>query len=154
MLEIPPDSVSARGLDPAKLPGIVVDDVDAIQTGKWLSSSSIGGFVGSTYLLDNNEGQGHKSIRFAVQVPKTGRYEVRIAYTPNANRADNVPVTIVHAGGESQQSVNQKLRPPIDGEFMSLGTFTFNADGDSAVIISNTGANGHVIADAVQLIAE
>ncbi len=153
-LEIPPGSVSKRGLDPAQLAGIVVDDVDAIKIGTWHSSASIGGFVGSTYLHDNNDGQGNKSVRFPIAVPEAGRYEVRLAYTASSNRASNVPVSIFHAGGQSQQTVNQRRRPPIDGAFFSLGTFSFDPRGDSAVTIETTGTDGHVIADAVQLLPE
>jgi hypothetical protein len=154
VLEIPAGSVRTPGLDPARLPGVVVDDLAAVKTGVWGSSASVGGFVGESYLHDADEGKGSKSIRFDVKVPATGRYEVRIAYTPNPNRATNVPVTITHADGETTKSVNQKQKPPIDGTFISVGTYSFSKDGESSVTISNEGTTGHVIADAVQLIAE
>jgi hypothetical protein len=154
VLEIPPGSVRTPGLDPARLAGLVVDDVAAEKTGVWGSSASVGGFVGESYLHDADEGKGSKSVRFDVKVPSSGRYEVRIAYTPNPNRATNVPVTITHTDGETTKSVNQKQKPPIDGVFVSVGTYTFSKDGEASVTISNEGTNGHVIADAVQLVAE
>ena len=40
--------------------------------------------------------------------------------------------------------------PPIDGLFLSFGTFEFNVDHPAAVVISNAGANGYVIADSAQ----
>jgi len=154
VLEIPPGTLRKTGLDPKKLPGIVIDDTQATRTGNWSSSASIGGFVGESYLHDGNEGKGNKSIRFPIKVPKTGRYEVRIAYTPNPNRASNVPVTVTHAGGTETRHVNQKQKPGIDDTFFSLGTFEFASDQEGSVEIFNSDTNGHVIADAVQLIPE
>ena len=158
VLKIPPGSVSAAGLDPKSLPGIVIDDAQATKTGHWIESSSVRGFVGTAYLHDGDEGKGTKSIRFPIHVPKSGRYEVRIAYTTNPNRAPKVPVTIVHKGGQQGTSINETLPPGIakahDTPFTSRGTYEFAADEEGAVIISNAGTHGHVVVDAVQLIAE
>jgi hypothetical protein len=143
---------AVSSLDPAKLSGIVLDDAALEKTGAWLPSNSIGGFVGTTYWHDNDEGKGQKSARFSTKLKTSGRYEVRLAYTANPNRAINVPVTIQHADGETQVQVDQRKAPPIDNAFISLGVFRFDADKEAAVIISNAGTSGHVIADAVQLI--
>lgn len=136
------------GLDPKKMAGIVVDDVAAKKEGEWLPSSSIPGFVGAGYLHDNAEGRGKKSVTFAIPLTKAGKYEVRVFYTANPNRATNVPVVIQHAGGNKTIAVNQQ-QAPKDGA-KSLGSFTFEKE--AVVRITNEGANGHVIADAVQLI--
>ena len=48
--------------------------------------------------------------------------------------------------------MNQRKTPPIDTAFISLGTFTFGGNNQHEVIISNDGADGHVIADAIQLL--
>jgi hypothetical protein len=50
--------------------------------------------------------------------------------------------------------VNQKPAPPIDGLFTSLGTFEFASGEPAAVVISNAGADGYVIVDAVQWLPE
>jgi choline dehydrogenase-like flavoprotein len=142
-----------RGLDPGKLPGIVVDDAAAKRQEGWLESTSVAGFVGRSYLHDNNDGKGARSVRFEAALPKAGRYEVRIAYTANPNRATNVPVTIETAAGETTKLVNQRQAPPIDGAWRSLGTHSFKA-GTAVVTVSNRDTDGHVIADAVQLLPE
>jgi hypothetical protein len=154
VLEIPPGSVRAPGLDPAKLPGLVIDDEQAVKTGVWGTSASVGGFVGIGYLHDGDEGKGSKSIRFEFTVPKTGRYEVRLAYTPNPNRATNVPVTVAHAGGESRKHVNQKRAPSTDKTFTSIGVYEFSAENEATITISNKQTDGYVIVDAVQLIGQ
>ncbi len=145
------------GLDPKKLPGTVLDDSQAERTGNWSTSSSIGGFVGSAYLHDANEDKGQKQARFKFEIKVGGRYEILIAYTPNPNRATNVPVTITTADGDRTIEVNQRIAPrpaagSTDKGFHSLGLFRLAADKRCDVTISNRGTDGHVIVDAVQLI--
>ena len=72
-----PTRVPRAGIDPKTLPGLVLDDADAKLTGNWATSSSLGGFVGSGYLHDSNEGKGEKTARFDLDLPAAGRYEVR-----------------------------------------------------------------------------
>ena len=86
-------------------------------------------------------------------IPQTGHYEVRFAYTPQPNRATNVPVTILHADGESTVVVNQRTAPPLAGHFVSLGQFRFEKDGAGYVLVSNEGTDGFVIVDALQVLA-
>ncbi len=152
VLDIPEGSVTPTGTPISRLDGIVIDDVDATKTGTWIASSSVNGFVGDSYLHDNAENDPAKSIRFETSIADAGDYEVRFSYTANPNRASNVQVTITSAGGDTSKTVDQTRHPPIDGMFVSLGTFAFGADDEVAVTISNAGANGHVIADCVQFL--
>ncbi len=46
------------GLDPAKLPGVVVDDTKAVLHGSWQESHSAKGFVGDGYQHDGNSADG------------------------------------------------------------------------------------------------
>jgi hypothetical protein len=139
----------APGLDPKKMDGIVVDDADAKKEGEWLPSSSIGGYVGHAYLHDNAEGRGSKSVAFTVPIKTAGKYEVRVYFTPNPNRSTKVPVTIKSHGSAKSVVINQQKASSGKG-YESVGTFEFEKE--AVVRISNEGANGHVIADAVQLI--
>ena len=68
----------------------------------------------------------------------------------NPNRASNVPVTIVHAGGKTTKTLNQRKAPPIDRAFISLGTFRFTKGNSGYVEIGNQGVDGYVVIDAVQ----
>jgi hypothetical protein len=79
-----------------------------------------------------------------------GRFEVRLAYVAFANRATNVPVTVTHVGGQTTVHVNQRLQPPIDGQFVSLGTFRL--DDRSTIRIANTATDGYVVVDGLQLV--
>jgi hypothetical protein len=147
-----PKAAAKSGLDPKNLPGIVLDDTQAELIGAWSHSSSITGFVGTGYLHDDNEGKGDKLARFKFEVKADGRYEVRVSFTPNPNRAMNVPVTIRHADGIARRVVNQRLKPDAPDGFMRLGTYRFALGSEAVVEISNADTDGHVIVDAVQLI--
>lgn len=138
----------ATQIDPAKLPGIVVDDREAEREGFESLSTSIGPHVAVAYRHDGDTDKGRQTIRFPVTFPAAGEYEVRLAYTANANRATNVPVTINSSEGKKTITVNQREAAPIDKAFFSLGTFTFDKEG-GWVELSNEGTDGYVIADAV-----
>jgi hypothetical protein len=137
-------------VDPKTLPGIVVDDPAAQRTGFDHVSSAVGPFVGDGYRHDGGADRGAQSARYVPDLPEGGKYEVRLSYSPNPNRATNVPVTVVHADGTTTVKVNQQKAPPIDKLFVSLGTFRFEKGKKGYVEITNKDADGHVIIDAVQ----
>jgi hypothetical protein len=135
-----------------QLPGVVVDDSSAELVGEWQKSEHTRPFIGEGYMHDLNGGKGSKTITFHPRMNSAGRYEVRLAYTPGENRASNVPVTILHAAGETTMRVNQQNAPPVDSHFVSLGQFQFDEGNQGYVLISNAETDGYVIADAVQFL--
>ena len=138
----------------ASLPGIVVDDLGATLKGEWTRSTSNAGFVGANYIHDGAADKGEKEVAYKVKIPGDGKFEVRISYTEGTNRDRKVPVLIRHADGEVIKHVDQTRPPPIDGSFISLGTYDFLVGEWEAVVVSTKGTRAHVIADAVQLIPE
>ena len=85
-------------------------------------------------------------------MPKSGRYEVRYAYTMAPNRATNVPVTVVSADGAKTVSVNEKRLPDFDKAFVSLGILRFTAEEPVIVNVGTDKTDGYVVADAIQLL--
>ncbi len=146
------DLTPARGLSPRKLEGVVIDEADAKLKGAWAHSGSSKKFVAGGYKHDGNLRDGSCTAVFEAKLPKTGRYEVRIASPYNNNRASNALVEIRHAKGVVTKRVNQREKPPIEDLFTSLGVFEFSANEPASVTLSNQDANGYVIADAVQFI--
>jgi hypothetical protein len=134
------------------LAGIIVDDSQAMKVGAWKHSTVIVPYIGKGYLHDDNMGQGDKTLTFEAMLPASGKYEVRFAYTPGASRATSVPITVFSEEGEKTITVNERLTPPLGGLFISLGQYRFEKTGQSYVMVSNAGANGHVTADAVAFI--
>ncbi len=90
--------------------------------------------------------QGQKSALFETKL-KPDRYEVRLSYPPNRNRAENVPATVIHMADSRMIRVNQRENPPIDGVFISLGQFEFGK-----VEVGTGETNGYVTVDAVQFL--
>ncbi|HVX13152.1 MAG TPA: DUF1553 domain-containing protein [Pirellulales bacterium] len=135
-----------------ELPGIVVDDRDAKRVGEWKLSQFNGTYIGDGYLHDLDQDKGQKTLTFLPQLAEAGLYEVRLAYTPASNRATNAPVTVFSADGERLVRINERLSPPVDGRFVSLGQFHFELNGQGFVIVANEATDGHVIADAVQFV--
>ena len=150
--DAPPAPAGARsGPVPLKgLAGIVVDDEAAARTGFETASSSTGPYVGTGYRHDGNGEKGTQTARFVPDLPASGRYEVRLAYPAQGNRATNVPVVVRHADGTAEATVNQRKPGAIDKAWVSLGVFRFEKGKGGWVEVSNRGTDGYTIVDAAQ----
>ena len=140
-------------LDAKKLSGIIVDDDAAERRGFEGQSSAVPPFVNEGYRHDGGRDRGQQWARYTPDLPKTGKYEVRMSYSPHRNRATNVPVTIVHADGKTTVKVDQRKAPAVDGAFVSLGVFRFEKGKTGLVEIGNKDVDGYVAIDAVQWLA-
>ncbi|TWT97414.1 FAD-dependent oxidoreductase [Neorhodopirellula pilleata] len=137
--------------DSAKTDGNTLDDPDTERIGEWKESTFGAGFIGDSYLHDDDHGKGEKKVRFKWGDLKSGLYDVHLAYTSHTNRATNVTIAIHHANGESEVVVNQQKKP-ADSGWHSLGRFSFSRQKPAIVEISNAGTDGYVIADAVRFV--
>ncbi|MBI1349270.1 FAD-dependent oxidoreductase [bacterium] len=138
-------------LDPKKMQGIVVDNVDAQVTGDWSSSASIDGFVGADYLHDSNEGKGDKQITYRPKLSRPAFYEIRVYYTPSSNRAKQVPVVVTVGNTQKTIKIDQTAKPKIGG-YVPLGAFACPKGSATVVTITNEGTVGHVVVDAVEFV--
>jgi hypothetical protein len=139
--------------DSKTLPGIVVDETEAILVGQWQYSTHTPPYVGLGYLHDRKAGKGKSSVTFTPELPKAGVYEVRLAHCYNVRRSTNTPVTIHYADGEKTVRINQQQVPKHGRLFRSLGEYSFKAGRQGWVRISTGGTDGkYVIADAVQFL--
>lgn len=130
-----------------RLPGITVDDAEAKLIGHWAMSRAGKGFHGEGYRHDNKGANGPATATFEAKLPKAGKYEVFMAVVPNGNRATNTPIRIVHANGQTDVVVNL-TKGPADG-LVSLGIYDFSDTQAAQVRVSNEGAKGYVVIDAV-----
>ena len=155
-LEIPKDIPVARaegppsGLDPARLEGIVVDDLQAEKVGSWSSGDGLKGYVGYGYLYASPDSGA--SIEFRCTAPAAGKYEVRIAYRPHENRGSRVPVKIVAGSMEKTLRLDMRKEPPLANGFLTLGHVSLESGEACRVTISSQDAGGLATADAMQLI--
>ncbi len=134
-----------------KLPGIVVDDLDAEFVGHW-SNSPFGNPIEGSAAHDGNTDKGEKSATFTIEIPEDGRYEVRFAYASSSNRASAAPISIEHAEGTANMTVDQRKTPGHEKLFTSLGTWRFSKDKPAVITIRNDNTDSYVSVDAVQLL--
>jgi hypothetical protein len=157
-LPTPPKAVPANetGFIPVKsLPGIVLDDSDAELAGEWVRSANFKPCIGSGYVVNGNKdarGDGKASATFRFKVPKSGEYNVLLAYSAHDTRAKNVPVTIVCGGREINLVVDQTRSLPQGQYFQPIGMAELSSEVETTIQIKNTDTLGFVILDAVQLI--
>ena len=143
--------VKRKSNPPPVLGGIVVDDANATYQGIW-KARDLGNPLYDFAHHDDNEGKGAKQAVFEVKLPRSGRYEVRFAYASATNRAENAPVTVSHVSGTAEILINEKLPPPIDGHFISLGAFDFDENRPARVSVGTADTDGYVSVDAVQFL--
>ncbi len=137
-----------EGADSEALQGIVIDDTKAVFQGEW-SKTSLTPCVGAGARIAGANAAGE--ARFEFVVPTSGKYEVRLYWGPHENRASNAACTLERDGLPSEsRRLNQRQTAPKGAN--ALGTFTFNAGGKNAVVLRSKGADGNVVADAVQVV--
>jgi ribulose 1,5-bisphosphate synthetase/thiazole synthase len=145
--KVHPEAYS-RSITPQSLEGLVIDDKDAELTGSWSKGENLHPFVAEGYRFSSKKGA---TARFAFAVQNSGKYKVRIAWQPHENRAKTAKVSLLTAEGMKEVTVNQ-TKAPDEKAFGSLGTFTFNAGEEAAVVFNTEDAGGNVHIDAIQIL--
>ncbi|MBI5775338.1 MAG: FAD-dependent oxidoreductase [Verrucomicrobia bacterium] len=150
--DLPPEPATPMSIDPKTLPGIVLDDSQAELKGAWSRSSNFKPHVGTGYLHDDKRADGQSSATFRFKAPASGRYDLRMAYSAHETRATKLPLTVQSGGRKTEFTVDQTQRLPAGQAFRSLGTIELTRDIETAITLSNTGTDGFVILDALQLL--
>ncbi len=138
------------------LPGIVLDDSDAVLTGSWSRSTNFKPYIGNGYVFSgkkngNLKSDGEATATFRFKLPNSGRYLLSMAYSAHETRAKNVPVTVLCGDDTQAMEIDQTVPLPAGKHFRSLDTFDLPADTEITIQISNAGTDGYVILDALQL---
>ncbi len=150
--ELPPEPKGTLSIDPKTLPGIVLDDAQAEIKGPWNRSSNFKPHIGAGYLHDDKRGDGQSSAVFRFKTPKSGKYDLRMAYSAHETRATKVPLMIQSGGRRKDIFVDQTQSLPAKEAFRGIGVIELAADVETTITISNFGTEGFVILDALQLI--
>jgi hypothetical protein len=154
VLDLPPQTPRKPLITKASLQGVVLDDGDARLEGVWSTSSSSSKFIGVGYVHDANEDKAEKTAAWTLTAVADGPHQLNISYSPNPNRATNVPVEIKASGKTLKKTVNQQLSPAIDGLFTTLVVLDLKAGDQVEVFVRCAGTDGHVIVDGIQLLPE
>ncbi|PQO28101.1 xanthan lyase [Blastopirellula marina] len=151
LAELPKQSVTGS-IASKSLPGIVLDDTAAKLEGSWATSSNFKPNIDGSYLHDGAQGDGTMTATFEFAVPKSGKYEIRMAYSAHPTRAKKVPVVIANGASTFELVVDQTAALPSGEAFRTIGMVTLEAGKTSKIVISNQETDGFVILDAIQLI--
>ena len=150
--DLPPEPVAQLSIDPKSLPGIVLDDSQAELTGSWSRSSNFKPYISTGYVHDDRRSDGQSAAIFRLRAPKSGDYNLLMAYSAHETRSKYVPVHIVSGAHETTLSVDQTQPLPAGQHFQSIGTVHLTAEAETTIQLRNTATNGFVILDALQLL--
>ncbi|TWT94166.1 FAD-dependent oxidoreductase [Neorhodopirellula pilleata] len=145
-----------RSIDMESLKGIVLDDAAAELQGNWSRSTNFKPHIASGYLFtgeEDSQASVESTAIFRFRVPKSGRYQLLMAYSAHETRAKNVPVSIVSGSHHKTFQVDQTESLPSGEHFRLIDTIELQAEVDSQIQISNADTTGFVILDALQLLA-
>ncbi len=119
-------------------------------TGTW-SSTSVAGYYGSLplYAAPVAGSNATATYSFAPALPAAGNYDVYMRWTAHANRATNAPVDLIFPDGNRTFTVDQQQN---SGVWAWVGSIAAEAGTTASVVLRNNGANGNVVADAVQFV--
>lgn len=135
--------------------GIILDDEAAIYKGDWVRSTKQTAVFGPAYRHDNHQKGGPCQATFTPQITEAGEYEVRLCYVPTNNRSTRTRVILLTADGIEEATLNQQ-QPLLDksGVPRALGVYRFDPKSakPAALTVTNAGADGFVVVDAVQFI--
>ena len=149
---VPEATADPRGIEPASLEGIVIDDHRAKLEGSWVASTHEAGFVGTRYLHDGDAHKGEARATYTIRVRDAGEYRVEFGWRAGGSRAAAVPITIRTRDGDRSLLLDERKAPAGDDGFEVLATLHLRAGVPIEVIVSNAGTTGHVVIDAVRAV--
>ncbi|TWU17392.1 Xanthan lyase precursor [Novipirellula galeiformis] len=152
VLEIPAGILDEVIVDPAKMPGIVLDDEAAELSGTWKHSMLFSPHVGRGYVHDDHTADGKAQARFRFTATKNAEYELRMAYSAHPTRATNVPVIVTQGTEQTRLIVDQTIALPSGQPLRPIGTVQLRSDMETVITITNADTDGFVILDAIQLL--
>jgi hypothetical protein len=139
---------SENGADSETLSGILVDDSSAIFTGEW-SKTSLIPCVGAGAKIAGPKTKGE--ARFEFSVPSAGKYEVRLFWAGHENRSSKTTCVLERTGQANiTKLLNQRETAPKG--LNVFGIFDFTATTKNTVVFKTDGADGNVVADAIQVV--
>ena len=117
-------------------------------TSGWAASTGTSGYYGNNYLHDNNTNN-PETVTYVPTLAGTGLRDVYVRWTAATNRATNARYIITHAGGSATVFQSQRVS---GGTWVKLGTWSFDAGMSGTIVVSNDGADGYVVSDAIRFV--
>ena len=151
------EAATSVSINPKSLPGVVLDDANAKLTGDWTRSTNFTPHIGRGYVYSGergstSRGDGKATAAFRFQAPKSGRYQLLMAYSAHETRAKNVPVSVSSGSQRKDFVVDQTVSLPEGKHFRPIDTVELVADTETTIQVTNSNTVGFVILDALQLL--
>lgn len=134
-------------------PEILVDNDDketVTITGEW-DRQTRGGY-GPSLLRDLSKGKEKKSIRFGPEIKERGSYQVYAYFSRTEELTSRTLILASDGKAEKQITVKEediRVEGQTSGEWVHLGQFDLEQGKEAYVEITNQGADGVTVADAV-----
>jgi hypothetical protein len=119
-------------------------------TGNWASEKK-GGY-GPDFLTDDSKGATAKAIRYIPPVTKAGAYQAYLYFPKLATASSQTQVKVFDGKKTKDLSFRKEdvqVVGQTSGEWVPLGTYTLGKGSKAYVEVTNQGADGVVVADAV-----
>ncbi|HVU55616.1 MAG TPA: FAD-dependent oxidoreductase [Puia sp.] len=149
------DTLRNDPLADGSTPEIIVDNDDTTRVtveGTWTREKH--DCYGFSRWTDEHKDQGFRQVRFNIPVAASGTYTLYI-YVPKVLNASPFTTVTVSAGGKVLETAvptgKLQVEGQTSGEWVECGKYPLEAGKDNYVAISNKGADGVIIADAVLL---
>ena len=154
VLLLPAFSFAAEGvaIDPAKIPGKVLDDGQAKFEGTWTGSVHTKPFVGEGYMYAP---AGGNKATFSWDVEEAATRHVLFSYAPGVNRTTAAKVAIRSGDTDKDYTVNQQRVPEGAWSFHYLGEFAFE-EGPAELVVSaaESDKKSVLIVDAIAILTD
>ena len=162
---LPVQEVDASGIrelllkDPladGSTPEIIVDNDDSTLVaveGAWNKEKRDS--YGFSRLVDEHKDQSSKQVRFTIPVKTTGVYGLYIYVPKVANASSSTAIAITsgeHVTEFAAPTGGLRVEGQTSGEWMPCGKYSLAAGKKNEVTISNKGADGVIVADAILLV--
>jgi hypothetical protein len=154
--ELGPEGTATHGIDLTtnRLTGSVVhysDDSLVDISGTWQPVKKTGMWELFRFNLLEARTDTPAKITYTLPIPEDGTYEVSLLYLPYAANASNALVQVAHLDGTDEKKLNMKEGDKF-GFAVRVGAYRFSHAGTARLTISNTGADGTVVANAVAFV--
>jgi len=131
--------------------GLLLDDQVAELEGAWTRSTNFKPYVGTGYVHDEQRSDGKSRATFRFKGPADGEFALRMSYSAHETRTKRLPIVLVGDGQEQRLTVDQTVPLPAGETFRTIGQVRLRKGVDYTLTLSNTGTDGFVILDALQL---
>jgi hypothetical protein len=129
---------------------IDTEDNSVVKVGSWFESANAG-YYGTSKSLLLTRGNGANFIKYSLNLPADNKYEIYAWWVSASNRCTDTPYIVHHKEKSDTVRVDQTKN---GSSWQKLGSFTFTADSNAYVIISDAATSGtYVTADAIKIIS-